>query len=132
MRLLRRQIKVLQNEYEDALRKAMRWETDYDRKVDQVDPLKKELKDANERLENLQLENAELHGYINRVEIEDDERWHREHGVKLFRVDKDGVAVHDGEKSPLRQRLRGVRYENLEPKDTFTGVPGRPRTRHAG
>lgn len=93
--------------------------------------LQKRLNETIDQLQSAQIENAELHGFINRVEIEDDRLWHRRHGAK---TSTDGVSgkSRDFLMPPLRQRLRGVRYGDGTKPDIFqSGFKGRT-TRTAG
>lgn len=59
---------------------------------------------AQAEVQRLEVENAELHGYINRVEIQDDEAWHKQHGIRF--TSPEGGPVDGAAKSPLRCRVR--------------------------
>lgn len=112
-----------------ANKKAEEWERHYDGAINSADNLTNRVKELTDRLtvfkgneKALLIENAELHGYINRVEIEDDTNWH----LGSSTTHKDGETIIP----PLRQRKTGQGY----PNNTYhQGGPGRPaRSRVAG
>lgn len=93
---------------------------------DQRDHVNKNISELKKDLHAVQLECAELHGFINRVEIEDDVAWYESHGATHKDID-DTITT----KPPLRQRLKGVRIEPHSPNDIYSTNFGRP-LRHGG
>lgn len=92
----------------------------------QRDERRKERDDERGEVRRLEIECAELHGYINRVELEDDKAWYKRHGAKM--PNSDGTL---STQPPLRQRLRGVRYDQQGSHDIYQTHGGRTN-RHAG
>lgn len=104
---LTRRIRHLERELEREKERA-------DKNYDACQSWKTRYNDSNERvtgleidLEQKKIECAELHGYINRVEIEDDQRHLMNHMDTIAKTpttgDGEPLSVH----LPLRQRQRG-------------------------
>lgn len=89
-----------------------------------LDKLNEEIDALTKKFHAMQLENAELHGYVNRVEVQDDHNWHEMAGAKT-NPDENIIP-------PLRQRIRGDGKHTQNDIFNSPGM-GRPaRSRFAG
>lgn len=101
---LKREVTILTTEVERLTDLARSRRLKFESRDETITELQEELNNVIDVRQRLEVENAELHGYINRVELEDDTAWYKEH--------RAGMLNSDGTEStipPLRQRLRGSR-----------------------
>ena len=96
-----------------------------DHHVDQIATLGQERDQFRDRLTAVSIENAELHGFINRVEIEDDKAWFEKHGAR-GQFQPDAQATISEVIPPLCQRLR---FGSVHRSGVTSSISDRPTHR---